>query len=368
MFKYCGNYSELKSDLKLELSKLKGKGYHILTKKYPITKDYEIDKIIIKSKLEMKNRLVFSLGLHGIEGYVGHASLVCFFNELLPQISDKTEVIIYHGLNPFGMANFRRTNENNVDLNRNFSKNNFSSQNPGYSLVQSFFSPKIYKSSNNANIAFYTSLAPLMAKHGIKTLKDATLIGQKHVKDGLYYSGTSYEKSTMFVIDEVHKIFDDASRVIWIDIHSGYGPRYQMSIVNSKYEKDITKDMIDHINYPRILGLEKDDFYDVDGDMIEMIYKIHSERTDKCTLYATCFEYGTLGSSTKNTLSSLKAMLFENSNYHFIQTPKFQEYAKNLFKEQFMPSEEKWRIKAEQDFLVATKGIMKHFKIDSMSK
>ncbi|MBN2605649.1 MAG: DUF2817 domain-containing protein [Bacilli bacterium] len=363
MFEYCKDFQDVKNNLQSELKLLKMKGYHILTKKHPITQEYDIDKIVIKSKDTATNRLVFTLGLHGIEGYVGHASLITFFHELLPSISDKTEIVILHGLNPFGMANFRRSNENNVDLNRNFSTNNFTSENLGFELVSSFFSPKKYKSVKTANLSFYTSLVGLIGKHGIKTLKEATLLGQKSAKDSIYYSGTSFEKTTTFVLDELPRIFEDVKQVVWIDLHTGYGPRYQMSIVNSKYEKTTTKEMIENIKYSRILGLNADDFYDVDGDMIEMIYQVHQERKSKCALFATCFEYGTLGEETKKTISSLKAMVFENSNYFKEQNEQFKAYAINLIKEQFLPSEELWRVKAEQDFLVATKGIMKYYKI-----
>ncbi|MBU1019668.1 MAG: hypothetical protein KJ847_00520, partial [Firmicutes bacterium] len=139
--------------------------------------------------------------------------------------------------------------------------------------------------------------------------------------------------------------------------------KYYDEHMAAEYEKETTRDMIEKINYKRILGLYTDDFYDIDGDMIEMIYQIHQERNSKCALFATCFEYGTLGEETKKTISSLKAMVFENSSFFIRQDGKFQEYAQSLIKEQFMPSEELWRVKAEQDFLVATKGIMKYYNI-----
>ena len=138
MLNYCNNYNELKRDLNSNIKKLKTKGFHVLTKSNIIYKDLANDKIVIKSKNNTKNRLVFSVGLHGIEGYVGHAILISFLNNLLPSLKDETEVVIYHGVNPYGMKNFRRTNENNVDLNRNFSTNNFTSTNEGFKKIEYF--------------------------------------------------------------------------------------------------------------------------------------------------------------------------------------------------------------------------------------
>ncbi len=363
MFSYSHNYEEMKNDLFSELHLLKTKGYHILTKKVNIIDDLFIDKITIKSKKEVKNRLILSTGLHGIEGYVGHSCIKTFFGELINTLNPTTEVIIYHGINPFGMKNYRRTNENNVDLNRNFSKNNFQSSNDGFEVVKNFFTPKVYRSPKTANLSFYTSLAKLIIKHGIVTLKEATLKGQKSLNNGLCYSGEKYQESTKFILLELDKLFIEIKNVVWIDIHTGYGPRYQMSIVNSQYDTTSTSDMVEIINYPLILGLNGDDFYEIDGDMLEKTYNIHKKQKAKCNLYATCFEFGTLGESTKNSIASLKAMVFENDSYFKKQTPKFNNYSLKLIKEQFLPSSLKWRKKAEEDFLQAMKGIIEYKKI-----
>src|SRR5690606_33498179 len=65
--------------------------------------------------------LIVSSGTHGIEGFCGagiqHALITSgLVNELPPD----TAVAFVHGVNPFGFAWMRRTDENNVDLNRNF--------------------------------------------------------------------------------------------------------------------------------------------------------------------------------------------------------------------------------------------------------
>jgi len=160
-----------------------------------------------------------------------------------------------------------------------------------------------------------------------------------------------------------NKVFKDVNNVVWIDLHTGYGPRYQMSIVNSKHEKTSTKDMIKEINYPLILGLNAEEFYEVEGDMLEITYDSHKINREKCKLYATCFEFGTLGESITNSISSLKALVFENNTYFEEQTPKFKEFSLKLIKEQFLPSSKKWRKKAELDFIQAMKGIIQYKEI-----
>ncbi len=287
-----------------------------------------------------------------------------FFRDLLPSLKPNTEIVIYHGVNPFGMKNFRRTNENNIDLNRNFTKNNFQNTNEGYDLLKAFFTPKRYRNKITANLGYYTTLISLVKQHGVAALKDATLRGQKILKEGLYYSGDTIQPSTAYILSELNNnTFKEIDNVVWIDLHTGYGPRYQMSIVNSKYEKTSTKEMINQLDYPLILGMNVEDFYEIDGDMLEKIYDIYHKQNADCSLFATCFEFGTIGKSLLNTVSSLKAMVFENSAYFENQTQNFNKYALKLIKEQFLPSAEKWRIKAEKDFLKAMQGIITYKKL-----
>jgi len=360
MFEYVTSYEESKKQLFSKITELEHKGYVVLKESFNIIDNLSIDKITIKSKTQTKNRLILNIGLHGIEGYVGHACLMTFIDEYLDSLKDDTEVILYHPLNPFGMKNYRRNNENNVDLNRNFTTNNFSSQNPGYEKAFKFFEPKKYKNKFTANLSFYSSLIGLIIKLGTSVVKEATLLGQKLSKEGIYYSANTHQKSTLYIIDQVKQNLEEIKQVVWIDLHTGYGPRYQMSIVNSQYEKESTKELISNINYPLVLGLNADDFYEIDGDMIEMIYRINEESLSPTNLYATCFEFGTLGESTLNTIESLKAIMFENSNNFKMQKDDFSTYSRTLIKEQFLPSASEWKKKAQADFKRAIEGIIKY--------
>ena len=58
-------------------------------------------------------------GVHGVEGFAGSAVQLAALHNL-PALQDDTALVMIHVLNPYGMANLRRFNDNNVDLNRNF--------------------------------------------------------------------------------------------------------------------------------------------------------------------------------------------------------------------------------------------------------
>lgn len=358
MFVYPKDYEASKRELKNSLFELKKLKHHIFQTSFEIYENHFIDKITIKSKKELKNRVILTAGLHGIEGYIGHAAIINFLDTFLPNLTDSTEVVIYHVLNPYGMKNYARTNENNVDLNRNFSQNNFTSTFKDFLIVKDALKSKVITGKIKSNSSYYATLANLMRKHGAKKISDAVLYGQNLDSKGIYYCGNEYELSNKYIISEMPQILSGVDTCIWLDIHSGYGPRYQMSIINSQFEKEKTKELFDTMKYPLILGLNKDDFYDVEGDILEYVYSVHTQEKCKSDLIALCYEFGTLGDSTKNTIESLKAIVFENNKRFNPTTSKMEAYVKNLMMEQFLPSEEKWRIKAEQDFIDSTTEIL----------
>lgn len=77
--------------------------------------------------------LIHSSGVHGVEGYLGSAVQIRFLHELVNRNEDHLvvtnkslatkykmrRILLIHSVNPFGMRHHRRTNKNNVDLNRN---------------------------------------------------------------------------------------------------------------------------------------------------------------------------------------------------------------------------------------------------------
>jgi hypothetical protein len=90
---------------------------------------------------------------------------------------------------------------------------------------------------------------------------------------------------------------------------------------------------------------------------------MNAKKEKPVSLYATCFEFGTLGESIFKSIQSLKAMLFENSSYFIPQNSRFNSYTRQLIKKQFMPSELEWRTKAYTDFKQSLTGILNYKKI-----
>ena len=80
-----------------------------------------------------------SSGTHGPEGFAGSACQLALLNDELPDRATErgVAILLVHAVNPFGFSHLKRTNEDNIDLNRNF--NDFSRPypaNPTYECVQ----------------------------------------------------------------------------------------------------------------------------------------------------------------------------------------------------------------------------------------
>jgi hypothetical protein len=229
------------------------------------------------------NLVVHTSGVHGVEGYAGSAIQIAYLktmeaalqsqrrdlaNEALDEDRLRPTIILVHAFNPFGMAHFRRVNENNVDLNRNglrhFSLVADNSQNPNqgsgreerYDRFRFLFSPEIIatiSSSDSTKMVLvgawlglrqWLAFAAAFVKHGIPRLKEAMVGGQYHHSTGIFYGGDRVQ-SSFTVLEEwlvneylsaltpLHADTTTGStmKVTWIDVHTGLGPSGEDTIL-----------------------------------------------------------------------------------------------------------------------------------------
>ena len=99
-----------------------GAELHTLTVALP---DYTTDIAVLAGR--GPGLVVHSSGVHGVEGFAGSGIQIAILSnfskteaaEAQSTDPDAPTIVLVHAVNPFGMAHFRRFNENNVDLNRN---------------------------------------------------------------------------------------------------------------------------------------------------------------------------------------------------------------------------------------------------------
>ncbi len=328
--------------------------------------DLSIDTIEARPHADCKRLIIISTGLHGIEGYIGAAAQHLFVAEYIHQLNpEDTGLLLIHSINPWGMKYRRRVNENNVDLNRNFIFQDTASAEPAEEVNSAY--DKALKLLNPArplrsagSPLFYLCLINKILTMGPANFREAVLYGQYRHPAGLYYGGSGFEPSAKVVNDLYLAAANDYERILHIDMHSGYGPRDQMTLVNSVYEKRDSADLQKSFDYPLVAKTDPDEFYRMQGDMVDYLYQYFNSRYPNKYYHGTSFEFGTYGDSFSAVVRSLKAMINENRYFHYgAVSERAGLQAKKDFEELFNPQDESWRAKAMQDSRRAYTGILR---------
>lgn len=339
-----------------------------LKKYYKEIKKEEYDGcfVIMAKNIDTKRHLILQSGLHGIEGYVGFAMISYFIENLIDtKVLQEYDITFIINANPYGVRNKRRVNENNVDLNRNFLEKDedFIQSHDDYYLVDDIINPKKkVKSFYLSYLHIIIGILNLVLKIGAAKFKHILLCGQKYNSHGAYYMGDGFQKQTIFLKNLYQKLFNikGLEKTVFIDLHTGYGPSYQMSIVNSSYMKN--EKLSDYLNqkYPLVVQSNTDSFYEMKGDLIDFIYKSYPEIS-----FATSFEFGTFGDSTFAGIKSIIAIVLENQYFYnnldgrlksdsrskkFSEKDKLGNKIQSFYEKAYFPKKKKWWDKAIKDF------------------
>ncbi len=314
--------------------------------------------------LKKENIVLISTAEHGIEGYVGSAMLKLFMDEFAPHINHETTgLLLVHAINPWGMKHHKRVTSNHVDLNRNFIYDGvFSPQiNPAYDTLLDFLSPDHpVRSLSAETLPFYANAIRYMVSPGKAKVQEATLLGQHRDAQGVYYGGMEYQEETIVLMELYRQALAEYQNFIQVDIHTGYGPRYQMSVIIPPLDPTSSSEAMREFNYPLVQKIDADEFYAISGDMGEYIYRLRDAEFPSKNVFACGFEFGTYGDSLPALLRSLQMTILENQlRHHGAVSPRAEKEILADYEEMFLPSEAKWRKKAQMDGRLAFKGILK---------
>ena len=361
------SYDEIRAHLSERVDSLRAAGVTVETSEHAIDAGdgLYIDNIYLPATEKSTNLIVLTTGVHGMEGYIGSVMLDVFFEEIYPTLDTAdTGVLIVANVNPYGMKYLRRYNENNVDLNRNFIRDWESfdlSSNKEYPKVEGFLQPEgEIKNAFWHEVGFYLKLAKEAIFTGADTISDALLTGQYEYAEGVYYGGTGDEASTVYLKGVFADCLDgEYENIIHVDIHSGYGPRYNMVIFNSVQDPTTEAEAKAELGYDYIIATDSEEFYETFGDTTDYFYRLaKSKNTDK-ELYSTCFEFGTIGDGFFDSILSLKYTVDENRLHRFGASNAIsEEMVMENYKELFYPTEKEWREKTVADFKDAMLGVL----------
>ena len=365
-YAYSDSFYESYEEIRAHLQELTGQlGVEISSHAIDEADGLYIDSFYLPSAAEKTNLIVLTTGVHGMEGYIGTTMLDVFFREIYPTINrENTGVLVVANVNPYGMKYFRRYNENNVDLNRNFILDweNFDlASNKEYPKVDTFLGPT-GKIGNGLwhEVGFYLSLGKTAITDGADTISDALLTGQYEYPQGVYYGGNGDEASTAYLKDVFSQCLDsEYENIVHIDLHSGYGPRYNMVIFNSVFETMNEAESVAAFGYDYVIAYDSESFYATTGDTTDFFYRLAEQKQAGAELFSTCFEFGTIGDEFFDTILSLKYTIDENRNHWYpTDNETTAEIIRQNYLELYYPTETAWREKTVEDFKTAALGIL----------
>lgn len=184
--------------------------------------DVAVDVVRIGS-IEAKYVLFVTSGVHGTELTAGSGpqlQMLSHFNESLPA---DTALVLVHAMNAYGSAKLTRTDENNVDPNRNI-RADFSKLpvNESYRELHSALCPKEWQGEGREKAD--VGITHYVEEKGVLALTQDVLQGQYEYPDGIFYGG----KTESWCVSNFTQIVKDhakgADQIAIVDIHTGVGP------------------------------------------------------------------------------------------------------------------------------------------------
>lgn len=366
---FPSSYEESRERFRLSLGLLQAKWPGARLESHPLKDhpDLSIDWIWAEPR-KKENLVILSTAQHGIEGYVGAAMLKVFIEEFAPRLDpEQTGLLLIHALNPWGMKHRRKVNENSVDLNRNFVLDSKfdPDTNPDFKQVAYLINPQNrMRSFALENLRFLGRVIKALFTSGYTITARASLLGQHHTSNGFYYGGTIYQEGTKVAMELYRQALEGYQSGIQFDMHTGYGPRYQMTIIVPPNDPTPSAEAVQKFNYPLVQKIDAREFYAISGDMGEYYYRLVAAEFPGKHLFACGFEFGTFGDSLLARIRSLRAMVFENQ-MHWLGAngEKTAQKVRTEFEELYFPTENKWREKALADGRQAFAGILRAYKL-----
>jgi len=181
-----------------------------------------IDLAIIGPKKATKFIVLIS-GTHGVEGFAGSGIQTGLIEDgLFNSLPDDVAILLIHALNPYGMANYRRFNEDSVDLNRNFRDHSTPSpRNDFYEKFANVIAPR--SMSLSSELISWVRLLWFRIIAGKQELRSAISKGQYSHPQGLFYGGKANAWSNTILRQIIIKYLSGAKQVIVLDFHTGLG-------------------------------------------------------------------------------------------------------------------------------------------------
>jgi uncharacterized protein DUF2817 len=160
-------------------------------------------------------------GTHGAEGFCGSAIQTCWLSRPNQEL-DNIKLILVHAINPWAFSYRTRSDENNIDINRNFIAHalDYRHENLAYDALAHV----MHADPSNAARALelYRSYTTYLDQHGWQ-IENEIWEGQWHRPDGLMYGGRVPAWSNVTFRRILSEHLAAAEAIGFIDSHTGVG-------------------------------------------------------------------------------------------------------------------------------------------------
>jgi hypothetical protein len=287
------------------------------------------------------NVVVISSGIHGVELPLGSELQRRWLAAAKAVCAQRKNIrfVFVHALNPYGAAHALRTDENNVDPNRNFIDFNKLPDTPRhYHVLADAFYPSSLGPFSIARSRW--EMYSFIRKHGMPAFKQALAGGQYLYRNGLYHGGRqlSWTRRTWQTIVQ-HYVIADKPRNIWhIDIHSGDGPYGQLRFMVNTNEGSPLHERVKQFALPE---LTHSAFAFITGDIVDSWTQPYV--LNKCTVTPLAIEAGTSRYRQFEGFDVLDAMIKRNVlKNRYGDQHHSAEKIKQTMQEMFAPTDPDW--------------------------
>jgi len=310
-----------------------------------------IDIIWIRKKKKPSSKLiVISSGVHGVEGYAGSAVQRYLMQEIVSgDFVLECDILLLHGVNPFGFRNKKRVNENNVDLNRNFffkrEKIPKREKNRGYRRFSSFFTPRFpFTYWYLEYFVFFLRFTGIMLRVGIQKFSKAFVNGQFEFKKGIYFGGKKPES----VVKRLRKYFKvkllKYDSILHLDIHTGHGEENGLTLIQNADlgTPEDSNILLITDGLPLLKPASGGAFYKTAGDFTDFFSKIFPLQKN---LFPLTVELGTAGNLSfwKAVRTSFLIVAENRIRHHGTWFESNKVKVDERFYRYFYPNSDRWR-------------------------
>ena len=175
--------------------------------------------VAIFGDADAEKTLFLVSGTHGQEGFYGSALQIAYLRDL--EIPQGVNVVALHGLNPWGFSHLSRTDDQNIDINRNFTDYGVpAAQDEVYPILFRALCPDDW---NEETIDWSAARDAVTRDYGTKRMVTAAGGGQIVEPTGMNYVGKGPSWSRTVVEDLLPRIFAKSRKIAFIEWHTGLG-------------------------------------------------------------------------------------------------------------------------------------------------